>query len=194
VRRYAALGSLLVLAACAQTRPSIPRGYTFPDAATGVAIVRVERYDGGNKPMTRVWNDFLQNRLGPMLWMTAGGGPWYEVEPADDGPASDYYAALPAGEYRLQCNTEAGQICIIQVEPGTVVYAGMLRVNGKQTTPYDEYAAAAERFRARNPELAGTLRKSLFRIFSSRPGGLVTPSAPYLEEQPWQGPAHRIPP
>ena len=155
-------------------------------------MVRVELYDGRNKPATRAWNDSLQNRLRPIT-LAVIDGPTYTVEPADDGPASDYYAALPPGVYRMACNTEVGDTCLIRVEPRTVVYAGMLRINGKQTVPYDEYAQAAERFHARNPELADTLKKSLFRIYAYVPGDLAGTHGPYMKEQAWQGPAHKLP-
>jgi hypothetical protein len=184
VSRFGALVLVVALSACAQTRPSIPRGYEFPDSNTGVAILRLE-YEAGY--WRRLPLDF-SNHLPPVQWLASGsGGRWYDVEPVGEGAASDFYAALPAGDYRMLCNTEIGEVCRFRIDPGEVAYTGMLRVRGKQTVPYDEYEAAAQRFRARHPELAGRLKKSLMRIYATGRDG-------YLEEQAWQGPAHRIAP
>jgi hypothetical protein len=192
-------GALALLGACAQTRSTIPPGYALTDSNTGVVIVRVEYVDGSGKPLpTMAGGGGLigPNRI-PMSWTREGGGQSFDLEPVNEGSASDFYVALPAGVYRMVHVSGVGfnerwYVIRFSVEPGVVTYAGMLRfksglLKGRQEfTPYDEYDAAVARFRASHSALGSDVRKSLLRLYIARGG--------YVEEQPWIGPAHENPP
>jgi hypothetical protein len=185
---------------CAGSHASIPPGYTLPDSSTGVANVRIEYVDGDGKPLSTMAGagGLIGSNQIPLHWTREGSGESFDLEPVNDGTSSDFYVALPAGHYRMVHVTgsafnERWYVIRFAVQPGVVTYAGMLRFRsggfdkGRQEfTPYDEYPAAVERFRASHPELAGEVQKSLLQLFIAR-GSLI-------EEQPWQGPAHENPP
>ena len=181
----------LALAACAPTAvPSIQRGYAWSDSTTGVLFLRVESLDHGGAPESPPGN----RELVRLVREATGDSELYAAE--SDGAASDFYLALPAGDYRMVLPTGAGfserwYVLRFHVEGGAVSYAGMIRFYHRmyrleRFTPYDEYPAAVERIRASHPELAGRLTKSLLELYTAGGSG--------LQQQPWQGPAHENPP
>jgi hypothetical protein len=123
----------------------IPPGYKLVNGGDGIAVFSVEG-------------------LAELACTREETGESLSLQAASKGPLSDYYALLPAGNYRAAMIAGDGgharfYLVHFTVAPGVVSYVGTIAFRQAYSTTIaviveDDYDAAVARFRASRPELA----------------------------------------
>lgn len=182
----------LVAAGCATPVASIPADYAL-DRANGIVIFRVEYVNGSGEPDSV--RGFFQPKHLELTWEQGRTRDLFQLTAATEGPAADFYVALPVHSYWLEAQSadpypkfplERRYYLSFTAQPGAVVYAGTIRFEHDYVRSlewfslHDDYDATVERFRASHPGLGATVEKSLFEKYVC-PITLITECQP----QPW---------